>query len=111
MELKIDRVGEWKVLRVGENRLDAFVAEGLKQALTEAIGDGTKKVVVDLSAVKFMDSSGLGALVFGRQRLETGGNLALCGVQPEVETILRLTRLDRVFQVIDGLECVVEKTE
>jgi anti-sigma B factor antagonist len=57
-------------------------------------------VVVDLAAVGFMDSSGLGALVAGLKKArQEGGDLRLTGVNQQVATVLELTNLDRVLHV------------
>ena len=109
MDLKTRKLGDWKVLTPGETRLDAYVAEGFKKALAEAISDGTKCLIMDLSGVEFMDSSGLGALVYCRQRIAEGGQIVIAGAQQEVATIMRLTRLDKVFLLVDAPEDVLEK--
>jgi anti-sigma B factor antagonist len=49
--------------------------------------------------VEFLDSSGLGAVVAARKLLGKGRHLALAGLQPAVEKVLRLTHMDRVFPI------------
>ena len=84
------------VLDVRSPRVDAPVAAEFLQGALAAIGDA-QRVVVDLSDVQFMDSSGLGALVALRKQMGSQGWLAVAGLRPAVATLLRLTRLDRVF--------------
>lgn len=59
------------------------------------ITDGITKMVIDLSAVDYMDSAGLGMVVyiFGTMR-EKGGALRICGVAPRLLTLLQLTKTD-----------------
>jgi anti-sigma B factor antagonist len=52
-----------------------------------------------VSEVEFLDSSGLGAVVAARKLLGQGHHLALSGLQPAVEKVLRLTHMDRVFPI------------
>jgi anti-sigma B factor antagonist len=101
-------LGEWKVATLSGRRLDAFVESELRQALAELVADGTKRVVLDLSSVEFMDSSGLGAIVYCRRLLGSDGQVVLAGAQPGVLTTLRLTRLDKVFPLVESPERVAE---
>ena len=58
------------------------------------------KLVIDLGQVPFIDSSGLAALVSGlRVAREKGGNIALSAVQPQAQTVFRLTMLDHIFSM------------
>ena len=68
------------------------------QREVEAQLDETPHVVLDLSGIEFIDSSGLGLLVrlMNRARL-TGGDLRICAVTPRLKEILRVTRLDKVL--------------
>jgi anti-sigma B factor antagonist len=109
MKLTTRKLGDWKILTPGEARLDAYISEGFKKALSEAIADGTKSLILDLSDVEFMDSSGLGALVFCRQRLPEGGQIVIAGAQQEVVTLMRLTHLDKVFLLTEAPEDVLEQ--
>ena len=86
------------VLRL-DGRLNMVSAPRLKDAVTRTVQHGRTKVVVDLSAVGFMDSSGLGALIAGLKRArQDGGDLRLAGVTSQVSTVLALTNLDRVLR-------------
>jgi anti-anti-sigma factor len=60
------------------------------------------KLAVDLSAVEFIDSSGLGALIGGLKAARTaGGDLRIAGATEQVVSVLRLTNLDKVLRVYD----------
>ena len=57
-------------------------------------------LVVDLTAVPFIDSSGLAALVSGlKATRQAGGTLKLAGLNEQARTVFRLTRLERVFEL------------
>ena len=82
-----------------DGRLNMVSAPQLKDAVARTVQHGRTKVVVDLSAVGFMDSSGLGALIAGLKRArQDGGDLRLAGVTQQVSTVLALTNLDRVLR-------------
>lgn len=86
------------VVRVGEERLDAAIAIRFKDQMREIIAQPATRVVMDLSAVTFLDSSGLGAVVAVMKTLAPQ-RLDLAGLTPNVEKVFRLTRMDSVFRI------------
>jgi anti-sigma B factor antagonist len=80
--------------------LDMSTTPELRDQLRQLVESGVQAVVVDLTGVGFMDSSGLGALVVAYKDLrERGGSLALAGVGRSVRTVLSITSVDRVIDV------------
>lgn len=98
MQLATERRGDALVVRVEEPRIDAAVAIQFKDAMREATRAPGTPVMLDLSRVDFVDSSGLGALVTARKYLSAEQRpLELAGMTPPVAKVLRLTRMDSVF--------------
>lgn len=89
----------------GFERLDAAVAPEFKRLCVEA-GAGARAMAIDLSKVRFIDSSGLGALAALLRTLGPGGSLALAAVQPSVRVILEISSLDQVVQIYERIEQV-----
>jgi anti-sigma B factor antagonist len=88
------------ILRPMGERLDAHNSDVIKEKIKEIYDDDAKSVLVDLSAVRFIDSSGLGALVSGfKNAMSHKGRLALSGLQEQVRSMFDLTRLNRVFDI------------
>lgn len=88
------------VIRVGEPRIDAVVAIRFKDAMREMIrADTPDRVILDLSAVGFIDSSGLGALVSVMKILAPDRRMELAAVSPNVDRVLRLTRMNSVMTI------------
>ena len=84
--------------------LDLLTAPDLRECLVKEIGEGTR-IVVDLEAVDFLDSAGLGILVGGLKRARTrGGELELVCTSGDVLKPLEITGLDRVFTIHPGRE-------
>jgi anti-sigma B factor antagonist len=93
------------VVTVREERLDAHNSGELKDRFLRFLEEGARRIVVDLSSVNFIDSSGLGALLSGyKNATQRGGSLILCGPQPRVRAMFDLTRLNRVFEIYPRLE-------
>ncbi|MBC7630990.1 STAS domain-containing protein [Aeromicrobium sp.] len=82
-----------------EGRLTMVSARQLTEAIAGLLDSGTERIVVDLSATEFMDSSGLGALIAGlKAARQAGGDLRIAAPNEQVVTILRLTNLDKVLR-------------
>ena len=88
-------------LIVASGELDVQSVPELKERLTEAVDAGTKRVVVDLADVSFIDSLSLSALVGARRRLGADGRLAVVAVHEYVRLILQATGLEQVLDVFD----------
>jgi anti-sigma B factor antagonist len=100
MNLKIEEKNDIVLIRVKEERLDAHNSGDLKLEMNRLFGEGRKNILVDLEDVRFIDSSGLGALVSGfKNAISNQGNLKLAGLQPQVKSMFELTRLHRVFEI------------
>jgi anti-sigma B factor antagonist len=81
--------------------LDLATASTLRETLVEVI-DEQARIVIDMDAVEFLDSAGLGILVGGLKRARThGGDLELVCSNGEVLKPLEITGLDRVFTIHD----------
>lgn len=87
------------VIAVAEPRIDAAVAIEFKERMRDLIKDAPPRVVLDLSQVGFLDSSGLGAVVAVMKLLAPDRRLELAALTPTVEKVFRLTRMDTVFVI------------
>jgi anti-sigma B factor antagonist len=94
------------VLRVGQPRIDAYGAGELKARLLQ-LAEGKGAIVLDLGAVRFMDSSGLAALIAAHKRTGTG-RLTLAALQPQVRSVLDLTGLSKVLDISPSVDEAVE---
>jgi anti-sigma B factor antagonist len=102
MQLQVERRDAEDVAVVAvRGELDLEGAPDLRLALIEAIDENPgRRVVVDLEAVDFLDSAGLGVLVGGLKRARSNdGDLALVATGRSVLKVLELTGLTRVFAI------------
>ncbi|WKU03939.1 STAS domain-containing protein [Micromonospora sp. HUAS LYJ1] len=99
--LSTRREGAGTVVEVAGD-LDMSTTPQLRERLREVVEGGARVVVVDLTGVGFMDSSGLGALVVAYRELrERNGWLGLAGVRRSVRTVLSITSVDQVITIFD----------
>jgi anti-sigma B factor antagonist len=98
------------VIRPKMPRVDIEVAGQFRAALLQLVEQGHRRLVVDMSEVSFIDSSGLGALVSALKALKTqgrNGDIRLAGVQQPVVALLEIIRLQRVFTSYPSVELAV----
>jgi len=98
-----------RIVSVQDPRIDAAVAIEFKDAMRVETDSGPDLVVLDLSQVDFIDSSGLGAIVAAMKNMGTTRKLALAGLTPNVERVFKLTRMDSVFSVFPTLEGALDE--
>ena len=88
-----------------DGAIDLHVSPAVRAALREIIDEKPKRLVVDMSRVPYVDSSGLAVLIGAKQELEAdGGTFVLAGPQQAVRTILESARLDQYFRLVPDLD-------
>lgn len=86
-------------------RLDVLGAPALKDAISEALKNGSPRVVLDLEGVSFVDSTGLGSVIAALKQIRgSQGDLRLAAPNQQVRVVLELTTLDRVFPYFATVE-------
>ena len=111
MKIEIAERDGTAVVRPTSPRVDIEVAGEFRAALVQLIDSGHRRLVVDMSDVNFVDSSGLGALVSALKTLKVAkgdGDVRLANVQPPVVTLLEIIRLHRVFASYPTVDLAVQ---
>ncbi|MFD2739707.1 STAS domain-containing protein [Sulfitobacter aestuarii] len=104
MELSSETEGRICVISVAAPRIDMAGALAFKDDMRRLTVAAPEVVILDLGAVSFIDSSGLGAIVAIMKHLAPERELVLAGLTPHVEKVFRLTRMDSVFRLFSRLE-------
>lgn len=98
-----EEIGDVCVLRVDAVRLDSAVGTIIRNAVVSKI-ETTKKFVLDIGAVKLVDSGGLGSLVALLKNITNNqGKLMLVGMNKSVRMMFELSRMDRQFSLVDDM--------
>ena len=87
------------ILTILEDRMDARIAVEFRDTINGYIEDQNYKIVLNLSQVQFIDSSGLGAIVSSLKTLGRQGDMVLCHLSEAVKNMFKLTRMDKVFNI------------
>lgn len=99
VQLSTEDVGTRTVVRV-DGEIDVVSADRLRERVSLLVSDGRTDLVVDLSGVGFMDSTGLGVLVGTLKRVRTaGGRLVLVVGSERLLKVFRITGLQQVFTI------------
>lgn len=96
--------GNARIVTVNAQRIDAAMAIQFKEDMRMETEQGPDHVILDLSSVSFIDSSGLGAIVASMKQLGGHRRLDLAGLTPMVDKVFRLTRMDMVFKLFTSLD-------
>lgn len=91
---------KYVILKVENEKLDSILAPDLKSEMVMLNKTGVANIIVDLTAVKYCDSSGLSALLVGnRGTRELNGTFVISGLQPMVEKLIAISQLDKVLNI------------
>lgn len=90
------------VIRLRENRLDAGIINDFKSELAEFVANGNVNLIINLSDVDLIDSSGLGVLISALKAIGTRGEIKLCELMKNVKSVFEVTRLNKVFAIYDS---------
>jgi anti-anti-sigma factor len=97
--------GDGVVVVAPHGRLDLPVAAGLSKQLIGLVETGNTRLVVDLSAVELIDSSGLGSLVAGFEAArDSGGDLKIMSPTEQATIVMELTKVNRVLRTVTSPE-------
>ena len=96
--------GNTLVVKILAARLDAASAPEVKRRIGEWIRGGHRRLVLDVSDVEFIDSSGLHTLVFALKQLGSHQDLAISGPRDAVLNMFKLTRLYQIFNIFSDSE-------
>ncbi|MBI2269881.1 MAG: STAS domain-containing protein [Bacteroidetes bacterium] len=100
MSFQVNKNEKYTIIRLKTEKLDTTVAPSLKSELVILNADGVKHIIIDLSAVRYCDSSGLSSiLVANRLCKNANGAFVLMGLQEPVEKLIAISQLDSILNI------------
>ena len=91
-----------------EGDIDLHVSPVVREALNAMIKKKPERIVIDLSRVTYIDSSGVAALILAMQEVEAyGGKFFLSGLQETLRLIFQTSRLDRTFRIFPDVDAAL----
>lgn len=104
MRFEERKIGNVFIAKVLESRIAVDVAPLFKKDLVEFVTKGNRMIVLDMTDVTFIDSSGLGALIGTLKVMGNDGELVLSGACESVVNMFKLTRMNKVFRMFNSAE-------
>jgi len=105
MKYAIDKQEYYTILKVDESKLNAVVAPELKTELVILNNEGVNNIIVDMSVLDFVDSSGLSAILVGNRLCENaGGKLILAEITDNVRRLIKISQLEKVLTIIPTVQ-------
>lgn len=104
VEISTVKRGNVVVVEVSGDALDASNVQQFRADVSRSV-DGQNEIVLDLAGVKFVDSSGIGALLSVLRKTNAlSGDVKLCNLQPNVKSLFELVRMTRLFETFDSAD-------
>ncbi len=105
MKYSVDKQEKYTLLRLNEEKLDSSIAPQLKSEMVTLHAEGVRNIILDLSEVKYTDSSGLSALLVGNRILqEDKGIFILARLSDHTMKLIKISQLDSVLNILATVE-------
>jgi anti-sigma B factor antagonist len=109
MKYTIDKQEKYTLLRLHEEKMDSSIAPNLKSEMVTLHAEGTRNIILDLTEVKYTDSSGLSALLVGNRIFqEEGGIFILSSLSDHTMKLIRISQLDSVLNILPSVEEAID---
>lgn len=109
MKYTIEKEEKYTTLKLHEEKLDSSKAPSLKSELITIHAEGAKNIILDLSEVKYTDSSGLSALLVGNRVVqENGGIFVLACLSDHTTKLIKISQLDSVLNILPTVEEAID---
>jgi len=98
MKYSVDKNDNYSILQLEEDNLNSLIAPNLKSEFVFLRNEGVQNLIFDLSAVKYVDSSGLSAILTANRLWKDFGSFILTGVaHPSVQKLIEISRLESIL--------------
>lgn len=95
----------YSIITSNVEKLDASNSSELKAELVMINKNSVNNIILDLGNTKYCDSSGLSAILIGNRLCkDSSGKLVICGLQPNVQKLIQISQLDKVFSITADLD-------
>jgi anti-anti-sigma factor len=109
MKYTIDKHDKYCLLSLHEEKMDSSIAPSLKSEMITLHAEGVRNIILDLSEVKYTDSSGLSALLVGNRILqEDGGIFVLASLSEHTMKLIKISQLDSVLNILPTIEEAID---
>jgi anti-anti-sigma factor len=109
MKYTVDKHEKYCKFKPNEEKIDSTLAPLFKSEFITLQAEGVSNIILDLAAVKYIDSSGLSALLVGNRIFsEAGGIFVICNIGEHVMKLIKISQLDKVLELLPTMEEAVD---
>src|SRR6201989_117324 len=109
MKFTVDKHEKYVLLKLNESKLNSLVTPQLKSELILINTEGQRNIILDLSQVKFADSSGLSSLLVGHRLCKgADGNFIMVGLNDAVSRLVTISQLDTVLTIVPTVDEAID---
>ncbi|PRY06799.1 anti-anti-sigma factor [Pontibacter ummariensis] len=110
MKYTIDKKENYTIITIDEKKLDTSIAPDLKSEFVKLNAEGITNLILDLSSVKYTDSSGLSSiLIANRLCNSSNGLLIMTGLQDHVMKLITISKLESVLNILPTVEEAIDR--
>lgn len=109
MKFAVDKHEKYILIKLNESKLNSLVTPQLKSELILINTEGQRNIILDLSQVKFADSSGLSSLLVGHRLCKSAeGSFILTGLNDAVSRLITISQLENVLSIVPTTEEAID---
>lgn len=109
MKYSLDKQDKYSILSLNEDNLNSLIAPNLKSEFVFLRNEGVRNLIFNLSDVKYVDSSGLSAILTANRIWSDYGTFIVTGIKhPSVEKLIKISRLDSILTLIPTLQEAID---
>ena len=109
MKFTIDKHEKYVLIKLDESKLNSLVSPQLKSELILTNTEGIRNIILDLSAVKYSDSSGLSSLLVGHRLCKNSeGSFIITSISENLERLINISQLENVLTIVPTVEEAID---
>ncbi|WP_423146114.1 STAS domain-containing protein [Rubrolithibacter danxiaensis] len=109
MKFTVDKHEKYVLIKLNESKLNSLMSPQLKSELILINTEGQRNIILDLSAVKYTDSSGLSSLLVGHRICKNSeGSFIITGINDNITRLITISQLETVLTIVPTIEEAVD---
>jgi anti-anti-sigma factor len=109
MKFSIDKHEKYVLIKLNESKLNSLISPQLKSEFILINTEGLRNIILDLSAVKYSDSSGLSSLLVGHRLCKNSeGSFIITGLNENITRLITISQLENVLSIVPTVEEAID---
>lgn len=109
MKFTVDKHDKYVLIKLEEEKLNSLISPQLKSELILSNSEGQRNIILDLSNVKYSDSSGLSSLLIGHRICKNSdGMFILTGINDNINRLIAISQLENILNIVSSVDEAVD---